>query len=276
MKIQTIQLDGVEVHTRTYGDPSRRPVLCLHSLFLNGAMFHDWAEYVSEELFVVAPDLRGQGRSPDTENQAILDMDLYAQDIHNFLSVLSEQYGITTVGILAQSMGGDVGLRVAYNCPGKVNSIALLGSSACNEPVDQLEEFVKWVRGVEEFGFRGETLDYTLKVMLGETCRGDSERQHVVDDMRDQLRALDKDLLPAMRGVVQRESILEKLPFISIPALIFSGQEDWVRPSAWSRLMSDLLPRARLVELNNVGHSPILEAPNRVFSQLKNFFLTAP
>ena len=108
MKIQTIQLDGVEVHTRTYGDPSRRPVLCLHSLFLNGAMFHDWAEYVSEELFVVAPDLRGQGRSPDTENQAILDMDLYAQDIHNFLSVLSEQYGITTVGILAQSMGGDV------------------------------------------------------------------------------------------------------------------------------------------------------------------------
>ncbi|MDA9869994.1 alpha/beta hydrolase [bacterium] len=274
MDVQTIQLDGVEMYTRTYGDPSRRPVLCLHSLFLNGAMFHDWAQYVSHELFVVAPDLRGQGRSPDTENKAMLDMDLYAQDIDNFLSVLSEQYGITSVGILAQSMGGDVGLRVAYNSPDKVNSIALLGSSACNEPADQLENFQEWVRGVEEFGFRGKSLDYTLEVMLGETCRSDSQRQHVVDDMRSQLRELDKDLLPAMRGVVERESILEKLPAISIPALIFSGQEDWVRPPAWSRLMSDLLPKARLVELDNVGHSPILETPTRVYSQLEKFFLT--
>jgi 3-oxoadipate enol-lactonase len=274
MKVQTIQLDGVEMYTRTYGDPSRRPVLCLHSLFLNGAMFHDWAEYVSDKLFVVAPDLRGQGRSPDTENKAMLDMDLYAQDIDNFLSVLSDQYGITSVGILAQSMGGDVGLRVAYNSPDKVNSIALLGSSACNEPADQLENFQEWVRGVEESGFRGKSLDYTLEVMLGETCRSDSRRQHVVDDMRSQLRELDKDLLPAMRGVVERESILEKLPSISIPALIFSGQEDWVRPPAWSRLMSDLLPKARLVELDDVGHSPILETPKRVYSQLEKFFLT--
>jgi len=273
MKSEVVPIPGCDMYTRTFGTPANKAVLCLHSLFLNGGMFYEWAESVSDELFVVVPDFRGQGRSANLEQQSILDMDLYAADIKSFTDIFSHRYGVDTYGLLAQSMGGDVGLRLAYNNPEKINSIALLGSSACDEPPDQLQDFHKWVEGVEASGFTGETLEYTYKVMLGETCRNDPQRASISEGLRVQLAQLDLDLLPAMRGVVERGNVLPHLHDISAPTLIISGQEDWVRPPSWSAAMHAELPNSELVSLAHVGHSPILESPAIVFPMLREFFV---
>jgi pimeloyl-ACP methyl ester carboxylesterase len=75
-----------------------------------------------------------------------------------------------------------------------------------------------------------------------------------------------------MVGVIERGSSLELLPNIPTPTLIFSGTEDLPRPPAWADEVLEALPNARLVRLERIGHSPILEAPEVVLPQIVEFF----
>lgn len=273
MNHEVVELPGLDLYLRAYGNPQNPAVLCLHSLFLDGTMFHDWAEFASPDLFVLTPDFRGQGQSVNHEDFHVIDMDLNAADTLAFVDTYLRPRGISSIGIVAQSMGGDVGLRVAHLRPGLVSKIALLGSSACAEPTDQLDDFRIWVRGVESSGFTDETLEYTVRVMLGESCRNDPRRNGTVQAMRRSIGQLDASLLPAMRGVVERASYLDRLADISIPVLIFSGNEDWARPPQWSMDMHSALPNSELIQMAEVGHSPIVEVPEQVFGRLRDFFL---
>jgi pimeloyl-ACP methyl ester carboxylesterase len=90
---------------------------------------------------------------------------------------------------------------------------------------------------------------------------------------RDRITAVPRRLHPAMAGVIERESALELLPQLQLPALIISGDEDLPRPPAWADELADRLSNAELVRLNGVGHSPTLEAPDIVLPRIIDFFL---
>ena len=150
--------------------------------------------------------------------------------------------------------------------------MVIMGSSARSEPADQLAVFRQWVEGVRKRGFSGETLDETMDVMFGKTTQSDPSKADMLDLWRARIAALPQSLLPAMKGVVERRSSLQLLPGMSIPVLIFSGEEDQPRPPAWCDEMAEALPNAKLVRLNRIGHSNILEAPEIVIPQMIEFF----
>jgi len=261
---------GSEFFIREDGPEDAPIIFGLHSLFLNGSMFDGFVEAASAEFRIIRPDFRGQGQSAPA-NSGIVTMDDCAEDMSALIDVL----GIRTCQLLAQSMGGDVAFRLALLRPDVVSSIVVLGSSACSEPEEQLAEFREWVAGVERQGFTGDVLDYTTRIMLGESCRADVSRKHVLDWMTVQLQSLDETLLPAMRGVVERPSIVSELPRIEVPVLIVSGLEDMPRPPEWSEEMHRGLPNSKLLSLDKVGHSPILEVPGLVVPRLMEFYRTA-
>ena len=51
--------------------------------------------------------------------------------------------------------------------------MVLLGSSARNEPPEQLEGFRKWVIDACTGGFVDDTLQFTMEIMFGKTTRAD-------------------------------------------------------------------------------------------------------
>lgn len=258
--------DGI-FFVREEGPRTAPVILGLHSLFLNGTMFDSFAREADSEFRVIRPDFRGQGSSSPATTDVVT-MDDCAAD----MSALLDALGIEKCQLLAQSMGGDVAFRLALMRPDVVTSIVVLGSSACAEPADQLADFREWVAGVERQGFSGEVLDYTMRIMLGETCRSDPHRRSVVEWMRQQLESLDEGLLPAMRGVVERPGVVERLREIDVPVLIVSGEEDMPRPPAWSQEMHKALPNSELWSMECVGHSPILERPDTVIPRLLDFY----
>lgn len=262
-----VEMAGAALFVRDEGPKAAPVIVGLHSLFLNGTMFDSFAREARGEFRVIRPDFRGQGLS-GAASAGIVTMDDCAADMSTLLSAL----GIEQCQVLAQSMGGDVAFRLALLRPDLVTSIVVLGSSACAEPADQLADFRDWVTGVERQGFSGEVLDYTMRIMLGESCRSDIQRRPVVQWMRRQLQSLDKGLLPAMRGVVERPGVVERLREIDIPVLIVSGEEDMPRPPAWSQEMHQALPNSELWSMERVGHSPILERPDTVIPRLLDFY----
>lgn len=249
------------------GEPDLPVVLCLHSLFLDGRMFEDFAQAAVGRFRIVRPDFIGQGRSPQTSLDEI-DMDRNAEDI----IALLDEMALDRVEILAQSMGGDVALRVAHRRPELVRSMALLGSSACAEPPDQLCRFRQWVADAMAQGFRDDVLDYTMAIMIGSVTLQDPTRARAVEQTRARIAELTPDLRPAMVGVVERASIEHVLEDITCPVLIVSGELDKPRPPEWSDRMHARLPNSRLWRLEGIGHSPIIEAPELVLPALLDFF----
>lgn len=254
------------LHVEDTGERDLPVVLGLHSLFLDGRMFDGLVEAAHGRFRVVRPDFRGQGRSAPPERR-IIDMDTCAADT---IAVI-EELGLGSSHLVAQSMGGDVGIRVAARRPDLVRSITLLGSSARNEPQENLDAFRPIADEVERTGFVGEILETTMNIMFGGTSHQDPARRDAIALWRERIAALPKELAPAIRGVVERESVVGLLPEVRIPALVVSGTEDAARPPAWADEVVAGLPDAKLLRLEGVGHSPILEVPDVVVPRMLEF-----
>ncbi|RJT96610.1 alpha/beta hydrolase [Arthrobacter frigidicola] len=269
MPSSDIAVNGTVLHVEDTGEADLPAILCLHSLFLDGTMFDGLVEEAGGRFRVIRPDFRGQGRSA-SDNSSLIDLETCADDMAALLDTLD----LGDCYLAAQSMGGDVGFRLAARRPAAFLAMAVMGSSARAEPADQLKDFREWVNNVGEHGFTGETLETTMKIMFGTSTLADPSKAAMLTHWRNKIAAVPPTLRPAMAGVIERGSALELLPNITIPVLVFSGAEDLPRPPAWSDEMVDRLPNAELVRLDKIGHSNILEAPDVVIPRVLDFFST--
>ena len=247
------------------GEAELPVMLCLHSLFLDHTMFDELASAAAGRFRVVRPDFRGQGRNPD--ETGMVTMDQCADDI----AALLDRLGDDPVNVVAQSMGGDVAVRVAARRPDQVEALVLLGSSARGEPDEHLEAFRPIADEVARRGFVDELLDTTTQIMFGESCRKDPARADLVAHWRAHFAGLSKGLAGPIRGVVERPSAVALLPSIKARTLVVSGGEDGARPPDWSAELVAGIPNAELWTLPTTGHSVILESPEAVIPRVLAF-----
>jgi 3-oxoadipate enol-lactonase len=266
MTSQSVSVAGTTLHVDDTGESELIPVLGLHSLFLDNRMFDDLVDAGRGRFRFILPEYRGQARSAAGDRDT-LTMEQAAGD----MAALLDRLGITSAHVVASSMGGDVGARLAAFRPDLVRSIVFLGSSVRREPPEAVSEYVAWTNDVGENGFTGERLDMLVRVMLGESTRNDPAKKDIVELWTERLAGLPRSLKPAMLGVMCRHDAVELLGDITAPALVISGDECWVRPPDWAAELADGLPNSELVMLPRVGHSPLLEAPDLVIPRVLEF-----
>lgn len=250
------------------GEAQLPPVLCLHSLWLDSTMFDGLVEAAAGQFRMIRPDFRGQGHSAPATTD-VVDMDMCAADILALLDAMD----LPSVNLVAQSMGGDVGLRLVAGHPERFRALVMAGSSARSEPPEQLEWAGDWLQSVEADGrFTGKNLDLLMEVMFGATTRADPAQAAMLAHWRAKMEAVPAAALwAAIRGVVERESAVALLPKIKTPTLILSGAEDMPRPPEWADEVAAGIKTSVLVRLEGVGHSPTLEAPGKVIPQILDF-----
>ncbi len=264
-----VPVNGIKLYVADTGEEDLPVVLCLHSLFLDSRMFDGFLDYAAGRYRVVRPDFRGQGRSDHGPGDMIT-MDQDADDMFALIDAL----GLTDINLLAQSMGGDVAVRLAARRPDRFRSLVMAGSSARSEPDGQREQFLNWIGKAGEQGFINDSLEETMEVMFGPTSRHttDPKRKAAVAMWRERINAVPRSLYPAMLGVILRENAVPLLPSITCPALIFSGVEDTARPPEWAKEVADGIPDSELIVMDGVGHSPTLEVPEEVFPIIIDFY----
>ncbi|RDD84604.1 alpha/beta fold hydrolase [Streptomyces parvulus] len=261
-----LRINGTVLHVRDTGEDALPVVLALHSLFLDGRAFERFAEAAAGRYRVVRPDFRGQGRSAPVDSD-VIHLDTVTADV----IALAESLGLTRAHLLAQSMGGDVAFRLATARPGLVKSIVALGTSARAEPAERLAGLREWVDSVGRHGFTGDLLERTMEIMFGERTRTDPAKRELVELWRSRISELPRTLRPAMAGVIERGTAVHLLPQINAPVLVVSGDEDRPRPVDWQDEMVEHLPHATLWRLEGVGHSPLLEAADKVLPRVLAF-----
>ena len=99
--MKTLEVNGIELATLDRG--SGPPVLLVHGFPLDHTMWDAQVEALSEQYRVIAPDLRGFGRSGVTEGKVT--MEQFADDLAGLLDGLEVAGPVVFCGL---SMGGYV------------------------------------------------------------------------------------------------------------------------------------------------------------------------
>ena len=105
----------------TYGDPANPPLVFLHGIRLGGKIWEPHARALSDEFFIVTPDLPGHG--------ALEDLPFDAPTIDAFLAHISDDVVSRPPLIVGYSLGGYVAMRYATDLPDRTSGLVLTGST---------------------------------------------------------------------------------------------------------------------------------------------------
>ncbi|MDE2178153.1 MAG: alpha/beta fold hydrolase [Xanthomonadaceae bacterium] len=119
---QTIDLPGLRLAARTWGDPALPPLLALHGWLDNAGSFDRLAPRLATTRQVIALDLPGHGRSGHLPAGA----HYHFVDSVGTLLAAANALGLARFDLLGHSLGGAVASLVAVAAPERVDRLALI------------------------------------------------------------------------------------------------------------------------------------------------------
>lgn len=117
-EVPTVEVDGTRLAYREWGDPDAPCVLLLHSLAETSGTWRTVGAALADEHRVLAPDLRGHGRSAHAADYSIERM---AADVVGLLDAL----GIDRAAVVAHSLGAMVTYVLAPDHPDRLGPLVL-------------------------------------------------------------------------------------------------------------------------------------------------------
>ena len=246
--------DGLELPYVEQGDPDGVPVVLLHAWLDSLRCFEQVMAALPERIRAFAFDQRGHGDA--AKPAAGYGLRDFADDIGAFMDAV----GLDAAVLAGASSGGYVAQRFAIDRPGRTLGLALLGSprslrgprprfadalATLEDPID-----ASFVRELSE-GMVGRELPEAVMATLCE----------------ENLKVPARVWRDAFEGLLAAEAPLDT-GRICAPTLIVWGARDPLLARADQETMAAEIPGARLVIHPDVGHLPVIEAPERVAADL--------
>lgn len=121
--MERFAIGATKLAVRLAGDRSQPALLLIHGFPSSSASFRDVMEPLSQDCFVIAPDLPGFGESEP----------IHAPSFSRFadmLQLLLAQLGVTRFHLYLHDFGAAVGLYLATRTPGTVRSLVIQNANA--------------------------------------------------------------------------------------------------------------------------------------------------
>jgi 3-oxoadipate enol-lactonase len=248
--------DGCQLALRQLraGDVSQPPVLFVHALAMNGAMWSDLSQMLHATSPLYALDCRGHGASdrppgPYTTRR-------FAQDIDGILDSLAA----SRVHLVGCSMGGTVSMAYAGLRPERLASLTVIDSTAWYGADAPAAWEARGQRALRE-GFDA-MVPFQLERWFSEAyaSRNSAGMREAVDVfLKNDASAYAESC--RMLGLADERAGLARY---TGPAMVVVGEEDYATPPAMARVAAQLLSGAILTILQGLRHYTPIEAPDRV------------
>lgn len=227
--------------------------LFLHGAGSNAHTWHRQLEFFEGKHSAVAFDFPGHGRSGSTEGLPTIEA--YADFVHTFASAL----GLRPFVLVGRAMGGAVALSFALAHPGRVRALVLVSTTAKLEiPLETLDTWrnVMMGRATQPFStalFSPRTEFAVMREAWAEQVKTDPRVRYF-------------DLL-ACDGF----DLTSRLGEIRLPVLVITGRDDHFAPPEKAEDLARRIPGARLVVVDDAGHTLASEQPERFNLALETF-----
>lgn len=258
-----VTVNGIRLAYHQRGKVNEQPVLLLiHGFPLDHRMWNAQLRGLAAEACVLAPDLRGQGRSGLTPGP--LTMEQHADDLVALLDRLSIRQAI----VAGLSMGGYVAFAFWRRHPGRVRALVLLDTRAePDSPAVRANRDVTAAR-VQQGGTAALADEMLPKLLAPANLAVPRIVRTAREIMASQPAA---GIAGALAGLRDRADSRPTLPAITAPALVLVGEADAITPPADAAIMAAAIPAARLVTIPRAGHLSPLENPRAVNAALREF-----
>lgn len=253
---------GYEIHFSEWGAAHDDVVVMWHGLARTGRDFDDIAGHLAARYRVICPDTIGRGLSQWAKDR---ERDYCFAVYGEIALALLDQLGVDRLRWVGTSMGGLIGVTLAAGAlKDRISHLVIndIGPEVPQAAAERIAayagdppsfasfgEFEAWIRTIyQPFG---EHDDATWK-LLAETGhrRMDDGRITVHYDPRivTQFTTHKSDL-----------DLWDEYDAVSCPTLLLHGVNSDVLPAAVAEAMTTRGPKAELVDIEDVGHAPLLD-----------------
>ena len=242
--MEKVKVNNIELAYTRHGKGT--PLVLLHGFPLDHHIWGETVPLLENKFNLIIPDLRGFGES--TTIDTLYTMDEFASDIAGLLDHLE----IPRTAIAGHSMGGYVALAFARLFPDRVTGLALVASQTLADPPDRKEGRYKSAVDVAANGIGNVVEAMTPKFTSDERLQNIARKV-----MENQDPAA---YIGALKAMAERKDSTPLLAGMKYSVVVVHGKADVLIPVERGREVRDTLTHAHFVELENVGHMPMMEA----------------
>ncbi len=234
-------------------DEGQGPVIVLlHGIGGNHLVWGSVVPLLAREFRIVAPDLRGHGKSPNPPGSHYT-----VDELEGDVLKLLDDHAHGPVHLVGLSGGALLALRIALDQPSRLRSLTMISGMAYTDAhTRSITE--RW-----EETYRDEGPDAFALRALKDVYYPDWIEAHL--DYADQLRAAVQhlDLTPALRWSKNTASFDERPRIASVrtPTLIVQAMDDQVIDASHGRILRQSIPGSQIRILAQTGHMVPLERP---------------
>ncbi len=255
------KINGLSIYTS--GNENNQPVVFVHGFPYNHTMWDKQIEYLSEEYFCVAYDIRGLGTSVVGDGQYT--MEQYVDDLFSIISELNLNKPI----LCGLSMGGYISYRAVERNQNIFKSVILCDT----KPVSDSDE-IKLVRANKIKQINEEGVDAFVESFVP-TCFSNGYQNSYAEKYND-IKSLSKTYNPigikgALIAMLSRCDSTSFLPQIKIPTLHLCGEFDSMTPPAMMKEVASKITNANFKVVPNSGHMTPIENSDFVNNAIEKF-----
>ena len=264
MQERWANLNGIKIRYIESGKENERHILFIHGLGSSADRWVGIPKSLSVNFHTVSLDLPGFGES---NKPALMDytIESFRDVITDLMSLLGIDDGKTS--IVGHSLGGYIAAEVAILNEIHIEKLILIDSSGMlKKPTPLLEEYLTVAMNP--------TVDKVRNIL----------EQMVTDRTKIPLKLVESFIrrinLPnakhafksTFENSVNTQIERERLKRIGdIPTLIIWGTDDKVIPIEHSELFRESIPNSHVEIIQDAGHAPFTEKPEKVFELIYNF-----
>ncbi len=245
-------------------------LLLLHGFTGSAESWRPWLDDLAGSFQVIAPDLLGHGESDAPADPHRYEAERQVSD----LAALLDGLGIDSVSVVGYSMGARLALALAAAHPERVARLGLeSGSPGITAEADRTarrESDGALARRIERDGIPAFVAAWErLPLFASQERLPEQIRQR---QRRQRLANRSSGLAGSLRGFGQgsQPDLHDALPDLMMPVLVLAGREDekYVR---LAREMAGAIPGAQVEIIDDAGHTPHVEQPERFRRAVEHF-----
>lgn len=255
--------DGIRLYWRLDGAEDRPPLVLLHSIGTDMALWDAVVPLLLPAFRLLRIDTRGHGASDAPEGD--YDLAMLANDV----AAVMADADIAHAAIAGVSLGGMIAMQLALDYPTRVGALALICTSAAMDRDS-------WTARIETV--RREGTNAIADAALGRFLSPSFQRNHpeIADGLKRGIVAQSDAGYAGAGAAIRDMALLDRLGDIAAPTLVVSGDADVSTPFAGHGV--HLVAGIAGAEHRSLAsaHLPPIEAPAALAAALTAFFDERP
>jgi pimeloyl-ACP methyl ester carboxylesterase len=247
-----INTPRLRIHYRTHGDPGGLPMLLVHGSHGSGRWWERFMELLPDEIYAIAPDLRGHGLSEQTEQGYEID------ELTADLVALADALELSQIDLVGHSSGAAVAMEFALTHQERLSTLTLVDPVPAEGVFTPVDTFALLDEMRADRSLHAAAIG-ALMVSFQPDSGPDRE---FFDRLVDDAQGMAPVAFTALATALGRWNRFADVQHLTLPTLICWGDRDAIVDRDATTRTFIAIPGANNLEiLRGCGHSPMVENP---------------